>query len=405
MKGHELNQKLKLNFYLGLFGIFALQMCILLSIAKGKNFWLDESFSFSQMQNQNFSTIWQGLARQSSPMPLDYVLQKLFWIFLGANLGDLRVTLRVVPALAFLFSLVFLSVYVGRIFSPLWGLLANVFYFANAFLLVYSVESRPYSMWCALSLLHLICLHSILRGSRRCLFFSLILSFLILLTASGGLLQVGAFSAVLAYLSLRATEKEEKLRYLKFSILGILIGSTVFYFYISKIDHNWGLAPPTIADYKTAIAANIYAAFRLPRFIVWIFSPLVLLWWPLKHNGNRVIFGIALYGWILFLGTVPFFFLAMKNGLFVTARHYIFLQPFLSSFLLLALAFLLKEKRTLAVVYCCFLSFSAIRIYENLQFSEISFPSFHRWPSNEICLRFPEDPDLFNKMNLYCSTH
>jgi hypothetical protein len=393
------SQKILFCFFL----LFGFELCLLLSMALAKDFWLDESFAFALIQKRGFLEIWQGMPREGSPTPLDYILQKVIITVFPPYWGNLQITLRIVPVFAFLLSLGILSAYVAKLYNSKWALAANAFYFCNFLLTYYAVESRAYSLWAALSLFHVLALHAFLRGNQKSLYYSLALAILLPLTASGGLLQVGGFSFIVAAVAWQNRNQAQRWRQIGLAAAGLILAFAVFLFYLTKIQQHWGFPPPTLGDYKTAIMSNFYSALRLPRFLVWLLLPILFLWWPWHERRRPEILGILAYGWILLLGTIPFYLLAIKNEFIVAARHYIYLQPVLSLLLLWALVELVKNKKARVILYVVVMLFSAQKLYDSVPFSPLVVPNFHRWPDDKKCQEFPDDPAAFNQMNRECS--
>jgi hypothetical protein len=178
-----------------------------LRFAANKPMWLDEWYAMtSVMRSQGFARlVLHGAAGQGSPAPLDFLLVKA----LDAARAGVRYLglsphayFRLVGVLSTLGAalFVFFATLAGagrsptaetRATSGLFAFVAFASFILQPLVVYYAVETRPYALWAALSLVSAV---SLLRPGRRARVVSLIALVLLGMTATASIFQIAALA-------------------------------------------------------------------------------------------------------------------------------------------------------------------------------------------------------------------
>ena len=324
---------------LALFSLFVTRLSL---ASLFKRFWLDEVYD---LQGGALKTTFLGLLKNgpmggtASPSPLDFMIDRFWMSLFGYHpqvFGDLRLLLRfphvVQWALAGVAVYFFMEAFLSRKMPSLRPLnrslvaaASAVFYHANTFASYYAIETRPYSLWCFFTTLHvLFFLWDVFFGlNRKQFYFYGIVCILLAFTTYASLgMILGTF--MLQYFLL---EKRKRLGlYAGLSAVCVGIGGWYFLKMPALVyPASWGLAFEELGE---VIAKSLHShspvTFILTLFFFCFFMP----FWTRGIKKYRVIYacvwGAIAYCHVLILSCLLHHYL-------IASRQFIFLVPYLTA--------------------------------------------------------------------------
>ncbi len=426
-----LKKALDILLALFLFCFFAIHLFF---AAQGKKFWNDESDGLFYTRVFNFTQLlWDGAPPgQASRSPLPYLIDRLwmsFWNYAPQQYWDLRLFFRVPQVSFWALANVFLFFFLRRRFrewlpsqkhlATLAALAVSLFSYSNNFASFYAIESRAYSLWLALSMVHFLLLWDCLRlpdGKAPWKGFYFVSALLVFCTYTAAI-QI-AFAVGFLLLYARHTKAPVSLMTKRIGIL-LLCTVPITLFYLTKIPamsygSTWGI-------YGLAVLEVVLKAFHHhshhPLFLtgplMFLFVP--LFWW--KRDRLLALLSLHAIGLVLF--SLPLFlFTWWKGGLFAS-RYVIYMVPGLTFLYVLGLfsvAKWIQEKVPLRLQQRTFLillllwSLSEvigrpISAYKGTKADIARFSARNSYKHNEdpLCaLEFPHEPEELEAFNDLC---
>lgn len=336
------------------FLLFAAAICLLLQFAirywlqaLGKPFWGDEMMSILTMQNTSLGDlVWHGQRGEANRSPLVYIVDTLLskiYGFYPQQYWDLRLFYRLSHAAYWSIACTCVFTWVLtriKIVFPqvrqweTWIIAIGISYFLyfHSFLNIYAIESRPYSLWVSLSIIHFL-------FTIDALYFQpnkirsvpyLLVCFFLTLTTYAAFCQV--MLGLLAWCLARWEEAAWRLK----AIPRFAFRSTLPAFVAALVPTYWYLSSYSLGQFQPAPVSLMVLSVRevllksfhhhgvQPFFVT---GPLFMLLvpWLYRRNPKALALETFLWGNIL-LAVVLYVVSRLKGGIFAP-RYAIFLVP------------------------------------------------------------------------------
>jgi hypothetical protein len=326
--------------------------------AQGKEFWMDETDTiFFNTKRNIWLLITEGAdGGQASRTPLYYIIERA-WMYLWSDLPqqywDLRFFFRIFPVAAWSAGNVYLFAHLWRYFSEekqfslrvsaLFAFAIAQFSYSNNFGSYYAIESRPYAMWAAISILHLLAVWQIIRTPKKGWLLFYISSALLVLTTYAAMVQIFLAAGLLA---LEHCKKEKRLVFFDihqkkiiFSALGCLIIGLCYFTRRETMD----FAPAPFSLFWTSVMEVLLKAFHHHSFhAAFVTVPLLLvvipLYWRTRSHDLAV---SSLHAILIIFSVYPLYLVATHKGALFASRYVIYIMPALTFLYVLGVVTLL----------------------------------------------------------------
>jgi hypothetical protein len=405
--------------------------------AQGKAFWMDESDGLYYTRITSFGELWTGMQTgQANKSPLLFLVDKSWmalWDYTPQKFWDLRLFFRVPHVTAWAIANVYLFFHLRHAFYEILGkknwrawifaIAITLFTYSNSFASYYAIETRAYSIWISLSLIHLLLFWNLLRAKRGSLTWAgfCLISALLVLNTYTAAPQIFFTVLILWLKEFGETKKSWPSDYLfKNCLILISITVPITLYYAAQVPYM-DYHPPTWKIYWNSVTEVILKAFHHhSHHPGWITAPLILIalpiyWW----KRDRASAWMAIHTTILVILSLIIFLLSKAKGGIFASRYVSYATPSLTfSYILAAYTlvqllgtFFPSKKRAQWVSYAfIILSLSQLAsrpwsFYKNISKDLAQFNTRNGYMENtdpHCATALPHAPEQLEKFNNYC---